>query len=222
MPAIVLADQAVIPAWVVDHRSFCRWAFSDDFPERGQFGYFTDSVWVSFEMETENHNQVKSAILAVLLLLARTRKLGRYYGDRMMFSHRPIGLATEPDGMFVSTGTRQSGRVVVTRGSRDLGGSVILEGTPDMVLEVVSPGSVRKDTVDFVDLYWRAGITEYWLVDPRGGGEPRFTLYTHAARGYRPVRAVGGWRKSAVFGAAFRLTRETDELGLPSYSLETR
>lgn len=222
MPAIVLADHAVIPAWVVDHSSFCRWAFTDDFPQRGQFGYFNDSVWVSFEMETENHNQMKSVIAAVLLLLAHSRKLGRFYGDRMMFSHPAVGISTEPDGMFVSTAARRSGKVVVTRGSSDPGGSVILEGTPDMVLEVVSPGSVRKDTVDFVDLYWQAGIAEYWLVDPCGSGEPRFTLYTHGANGYRPVRNIGGWRKSAVFGAGFRLSRETDELGLPSYTLDVK
>jgi Uma2 family endonuclease len=90
-----------------------------------------------------------------------------------------------------------------------------------MVLEVVSPSSVRKDTVDMLDLYWRAGIPEYWLVDPRGD-EPRFTLYTHAPAGYRAVRPSGGWRKSAVFGATVRLVQTTDDLGLPSFMLEMR
>jgi Uma2 family endonuclease len=223
MPAIVLAaEQAVIPAWVVDHPSLCRWAFTDEFPQRGQFGYFNDSVWVSFEMETENYNWVKTIITTVLTSLILAKKLGRFYSDRMMFSHPAVGLATEPDGMFVSTASRRSGRVVVTRGSDDPGGSVILQGTPDMVLEVVSPGSVRKDTIDFVDLYWQAGIREYWLVDPRGKDEPTFTLYAHSPSGYRPVRAVGGWRKSIVFGGSFRLTRENDELGLPTYTLATR
>src|SRR5947209_6129815 len=133
MPTIVFADQAVIPAWVIDHQSFCRWALSDDFPKRGQFGYFNDSVWVSFEMETENHNQVKTVIGAVLILLAQSRKLGRFYGDRMMFSHPGARISTEPDGMFVSTAARRSGRIVVTRGGADPGGAMILEGTPDMV-----------------------------------------------------------------------------------------
>jgi Uma2 family endonuclease len=90
-----------------------------------------------------------------------------------------------------------------------------------MVLEVVSPSSARKDTVDLLDLYWRAGIPEYWLVDPRGD-EPRFTLYTRHPSGYRAVRPSGGWRKSAVFGAAFRLVQTTDAFGLPDHSLEMR
>jgi hypothetical protein len=36
------------------------------------------------------------------------------------------------------------------------------------------------------------------------------------------VRAKDGWRKSAVFGAAFRLAQTTDPLGQPAYELEVR
>jgi Uma2 family endonuclease len=222
MPAIVLAEDAVIPAWVVDHPSFCRWAVSEDFPQRGRFGYFNDSVWVGLEMETVNHNWVKSIIANVLTTLILAGKLGRYFSDRMMLSHSETGLATEPDGMFVSAAALRSRRVTMAGGASEPGGAVILEGTPDMVLEVVSPGSVKKDTVDLVDAYWQAGIPEYWLVDPRGGGAPQFTLYAHAARGYKAVRPSGGWRKSEVFGVAVRLTHSTDDLGLPTYALETR
>jgi hypothetical protein len=39
---------------------------------------------------------------------------------------------------------------------------------------------------------------------------------------YRAVRARDGWRKSAVFGAAFRLTQTPDPLGHPAYALEVR
>ena len=54
------------------------------------------------------------------------------------------------------------------------------------------------------------------------GDEPAFTLYMHVANGYRTTRAIDGWRKSAVFGASFRLVLSLDELGLPEYSLEVR
>src|SRR4051812_15153816 len=160
MPAIMLAADAVIPAWVVDHASFCEWALSDDFPQRGRYGYFNDSVWASLEMETENHNWIKTIITTTLTTLILAKRLGRFYSDGMMFSHPATGLATEPDGMFVSTASRRSGQIVVTGGRGALGGSVILTGTPDMALEVVSPGSVKKDTVDLLESYWRAGIPE--------------------------------------------------------------
>jgi Uma2 family endonuclease len=38
-----------------------------------------------------------------------------------------------------------------------------------MVLEVVSASSVEPDTQTLRELYWAAGIKEYWLVDARGG-----------------------------------------------------
>ena len=123
--------------------------------------------------------------------------------------------------MFVATETRRSNRVRVRRGKVAGGRTVILEGSPDFVLEVVSDSSVRKDTIKLLDLYWRAGVREYWLIDARGA-EPSFTLYSHTASGYRSARAVDGWRKSAVFGASFRFVHSLDELGLPEYSLEVR
>jgi Uma2 family endonuclease len=221
MPAIVLGDQAVIPAWVQDHASFVRWALSDDYPERGRFAFLGDRVWVDVHMEAEDHNELKMVIGAVLLMLIRGRRLGRYFGDRMLLSHPPTGLSTEPDGMFVSAAARRSGQVVVRGGRPDRGKGLVVEGAPDMVLDVVSPTSVRKDTVDLLDLYWQAGIPEYWLVDPRGD-EPRFTLYAYTPAGYRAVRPTGGWRKSAVFGASFRLVQTADEFGLPEHTLEMR
>jgi Uma2 family endonuclease len=161
------------------------------------------------------------AIGGALVMMLKDRQLGRYYGDGMMLSHAGVGLATEPNGLFVAAETRRSGRITARCGAAGPEHGVILEGTPDMVLEVISRSSVRKDTVDLLDLYSRAGIREYWLVDPRGD-EPRFTLYAHTARGYRAVRPADGWRKSAVFGAAFRLVQSADDPDLEAYTLEMR
>jgi Uma2 family endonuclease len=39
-------------------------------------------------------------------------------------------------------------------------------GTPDLLVELVSPGSVRRDRSDKSDLYARFGVKEYWIGDP--------------------------------------------------------
>ena len=70
-------------------------------------------------------------------------------------------------------------------------------------------------------MYWEAGVAEYWRIDPRGKGL-RFDLLRRTASGYRAARASDGWRKSAVFGAAFRLTQTADPLGQPAYGLEIK
>ena len=42
----------------------------------------------------------------------------------------------------------------------------VLFGAPDFVLEVISPSSVRRDTVIKMNKYKKAGVREYWLLDP--------------------------------------------------------
>lgn len=39
-------------------------------------------------------------------------------------------------------------------------------GAPDLVVEIISPSSVVRDTVIKKDLYETHGVREYWLIDP--------------------------------------------------------
>ncbi len=43
----------------------------------------------------------------------------------------------------------------------------VVMGAPDLAVEIISPGSVRRDRVVKKDLYEKFGIAEYWLVDPQ-------------------------------------------------------
>ena len=40
-------------------------------------------------------------------------------------------------------------------------------GAPDWVIEIMSPSSVKMDSVRKVKLYQEAGVREYWIVDWR-------------------------------------------------------
>lgn len=41
------------------------------------------------------------------------------------------------------------------------------KGVPDMVIEILSPSSLRHDRLVKLNLYQQAGVREYWIVDPQ-------------------------------------------------------
>lgn len=76
---------------------------------------------------------------------------------------------------------------------------------PDLVVEVVSATSARMDRETKRDDYERAGVPEYWIVDP---DEQRVTFLRLTEGRYVEVRPTGDTFASvAVPGFVFNLTR---------------
>ena len=51
-------------------------------------------------------------------------------------------------------------------------------GAPDWIIEIVSPGSRRRDYYTKLFKYRTAGVREYWIVDPE---KNRITVYSFEA-----------------------------------------
>lgn len=220
LSAVNVQDAVRIPAWVADLESFRRWARSGAMPENGWFSFLNGELWVDLSMEKFfTHNQVKDAF-SELSVLVRASQSGYYIPDRMLLSNSAAGLATEPDAAFAFWETMRSGKLRLLEGTAQ-DRFIELEGTPDMVLEILSNTSVRKDTKILRDLYWRAGVREYWLVDALQT-PLRFDILRHTAAGYTEVEPVDGWLASAVLGKSFQLTQHTDPLGHPRFTLAVK
>jgi Uma2 family endonuclease len=221
MNTIVLYDDSVdIPDGISDLTGFRRWAHSEDFPETGRICFLDGRVWLDMSKEQVfTHNQVEQEFNVVLGGLVKAQRLGRFFPDGLLLTNDRAQLACQPDGTFVSRQSLKAGRVRLVEGEKE--GYLELEGTPDMVLEVVSASSVEKDKETLPELYWRAGISEYWLVDARADAL-EFDIFRHESDGYTAVRKQGGWLKSRVFGKSFRLSRQLDDAGNPECSLSAR
>ena len=102
----------------------------------------------------------------------------------------------------------EAGRVKeVAAASGKPGRYVELEGTPDLVVEIVSDSSARKDRERLPRLYAAAGVPELWLVDARGEA---LGFEVHALEGdrYRVVEPdAEGWRSSPLSSLQLRLLR---------------
>jgi Uma2 family endonuclease len=60
-------------------------------------------------------------------------------------------------------------------------GDQLFEGVPDLIIEVISPESIRTDYVVKFSLYERAGVREYWMVEPRTRFVEIYTLSTDSS-----------------------------------------
>lgn len=218
---LCINGSAVIPASVVDHDSYRQWARSDALPEQGRFAFLDGTIWIDLTMEQLfSHNAVKTEFTAVLRTLIRQHDLGYFFSDGTLVSHVGAGLSTEPDACFVSYGSVEEDRIRFIEGAD--GGFVELEGSLDMALEIVSPSSDHKDTVELRRLYWEADVAEYWLVDARPPNL-RFSVLKRGSRGFvESRRRADGWVKSDVLGHLFRLKQGKDRLGKPAFTLEAR
>jgi Uma2 family endonuclease len=205
-----------------DLAGFRAWAVSRRFPENGRIDFLAGDLEVDMSPEDlHKHGVVKSEISTILHLMVAHSGLGEVYIDRARVSSPRADLSVEPDVVVVFWETLDSGRLrYVPAASGEPDCYIEMEGAPDVVVEVVSNSSERKDRVRLPPLYAAAGIPELWLVDVRKN-TVRFEIQSLGPDGYEPVKPdSGGWRSSPRLGRRFRLVRKEVHPGRWIYRLE--
>ena len=211
-------DRVRVPAAALQHAGFRAWVTSDDLASGLRAAFIAGEVLLDMSPETIfSHNQVKEAITRTIGQIVADEDLGRVYPDGALITHTGAELSTEPDMMFASWATLESGKLrPVERPGRE--DCVELEGTPDLVVEVVSASSVRKDQVLLREAYRRAGVPEYWVIDARGDAI-HFDILLLESEGHLASAEPGPTQSSLVLGRSFRLERDRDRLGQWRYRL---
>lgn len=73
-----------------------------------------------------------------------------------------------------------------------------VEGAPDLVVEVLSPGSVRRDRGEKLLAYAQAGVAEYWIADP---GAPDLEFLINRGEAFELALPRDGVYRSPVLPA---------------------
>jgi len=91
-----------------------------------------------------------------LLLSQRLHEVARRTGGVVAIAPLDVTLAdhsvVQPDVIYVSASRLE---IVEDR----------IEGAPDLLVEVLSPGTSRRDRNEKLKLYAESGVREYWIVD---------------------------------------------------------
>lgn len=223
--AIIDEENLRIPEDAYTFEGFQRWIDSGEFPETGRIDYLEGDIEVDMSPEdVYTHGTPKIAISSKLHILVAEAGLGFAVSDSTRLQSRFADLSVEPDVIVVLSETLKTGKVRSSPDSRKRPGRYSgLDGAADLVVEVVSDGSVEKDTKRLPPLYARAGIPELWLFDARSE-DIRFEIHTLHGGRYETIRQDGeGWVRSPCLHRFFRLVRrELPGLDARVYTLEDR
>jgi Uma2 family endonuclease len=104
------------------------------------------------------HGYIEANLGMLISLHVRERGLGRTLGSSAGYD-LPTGDTLEPDFSYISTERWGPGPKV----RKD--GKGFLATVPDLVVEILSPSTARRDRTEKKDAYAQSGVDEYWIVD---------------------------------------------------------
>ena len=133
------------------------------------------------------HGGVEAALVSPLMQHVQSRKLGVVLGSSAGYD-LPSGDTVEPDVSFIAIRR-------LAAGPKPVAGK-FLRIVPNLVVEILSPTTARKDRIDKKRVYERNGVDEYWIVDP---ARKQVTVFHRGKRGYSAgVSATAGIIRSRV------------------------
>jgi Uma2 family endonuclease len=157
----------------------------DDFvllPDDGKRHEIIDGEHYVTPSPNTRHQQISGSLFGLIWTYLETRPIGRVF-------HAPYDVVftdfdvVEPDLIYLSN--QRAAEVVTPKH---------VQGAPELVVEISSPGTRQRDETLKRRLYERAGVSEFWIVDP----------VVDVVRIYR--------REGQRFGRAFELSREEDDV----------
>ena len=128
------------------YEEFLEWVDEDALAE------WVDGVIVMTSPASLRHQEIAKFLVTILSTFCEVHGLGNVIFAPFQMKLKDSG--REPDILFVA------------KEHLDRFKKTYLDGPADLVVEIVSPESKGRDGSDKVAEYSKAGIPEYWLIDP--------------------------------------------------------
>ncbi len=112
-----------------------------------------DGKLMGLTTPTPLHQGILGNIVFLVWDFVRKREAGKIL-------HAPL------DVVFSERYVLQPDIVFISKDRLGIIGEKAIMGPPDLVVEIISPATVRRDTVIKKDIYERFGVKEYWIVYP--------------------------------------------------------
>ena len=134
-----------------------KWTYEDykRLPDDGRRYEIIEGVLYVIAAPNFDHQYTVGEIFAALRTYVRERQLGIVISAPFEVNLPDIAQPVQPDVLFVAA----------ERAPRP--GAEDFTGAPDLIVEVLSQSTARTDRLVKFGAYERAGVREYWLVDPR-------------------------------------------------------
>jgi Uma2 family endonuclease len=118
------------------------------------FHEWVEGMVIKMSPVTQKHDALSAYLRMVIAAYLRLNPIGKVVGDPFTMRMDTIGRIREPDLQIILNDN--PGQFTDTA----------MIGAADICIEVVSPESVARDYGDKFVEYEKAGVREYWIVDP--------------------------------------------------------
>ena len=131
---------------------------------------FEDLELIPEEQEGDRHELIDGELIVTpvpvtkhqIISMNLIRVLDRHVHTASLGMVLPAqtGVRLTPDNLLIPD------IVFVAKDRLHVIGAKTIDAAPDLVVEILSPGTRRRDLTTKRDLYARFGVQEYWIVDP--------------------------------------------------------
>lgn len=155
----------------------------------------------NFQYELINGELVKksSPSVAHQRIIRRLVKIFEKYLDanpagELLFAPLDVVLdafnAPQPDILFIRNDRKQ----IIDEQEQ------VIMGAPDVVVEVISPGSIKRDRIEKKEVYEQFGIPEFWIVDPNNKAIEVYCLHENRYKVFAFAAENGNVQSSVLTG----------------------